>query len=179
VKHLRNNASIKELSINFSDLAKKEKIGRVRIRFLALSHLQRGMSHRQTAKILQISTVSIQNWVNRFRNTGVEGVKDQTSNCGRNQILPKNKEKELKELVLKEQKKLIGGRLIGDDIIKLIKKKYGITYSSSGVYSLMARIGLVWISSRSQHPKANKKKQKNLKKASLKRSKNSYQKMLT
>lgn len=158
MKNLHKDASIKDSNINFSSLAKKEKNGRVRIRFLALSHLQRGMSHRKTAKILQVSPVSIQNWVNRFRSAGIEGVKDQTSNCGRNQMFPKNKEKELKELVLKAQKNLTGGRMIGDDIIDIIKKKYGITYSSSGIYSLMQRIGLVWISSRSQHPKANKKK---------------------
>jgi len=160
VKQLRKNASIKNSNIDFSALAKKEKRGRVRIRFLALSHLQNGVSHRKTAKILQVSFVSIQNWVNKFRSSGIEGLKDQTSNCGRNQMLPKNKEQELKELVLKTQKSLTGGRLIGDDIIELIKKKYGVIYSSSGVYSLMERIGLVWVSSRSQHPKSNKKKRK-------------------
>lgn len=177
--HYRKNASIKNQDIDFASLAKKEKNGRVRIRFLALSNLQRGISHRKTAKILEVSPVSINNWVNRFKSSGIEGLRDQTSNRGRNQMLPKNKEKELKELVLKKQKNLIGGRLIGDNIIDIIKKKYGITYSSSGVYSLMQRIGLVWISSRSQHPKANKKKQKNLKKTSLKKLGNFFQKTST
>ena len=158
--NLRKNASIKNQSIDFAGLAKKEKNGRARIRLIALSHLQRGISHRKTAKMLQVSHLSIQIWVNKFRKSGLEGLKDKMSNAGRHQMLPKDKEKEFKELVLKAQKNLTGGRLIGDDIIELIKKKYGITYSSSGVYYLMERINLVWISSRSQHPKSNKKKRR-------------------
>jgi len=158
--NLRKNASIKNQEIDFASLAKKEKSGRVRVRFLALSNLQRGMSHRKTAKMLQVSAVSINNWVNRFKKAGLEGLQDKALGRGRNQMLPKNKEEELKELVLKAQKNLTGGRLIGDDIIELVKKKYGITYSSSGIYHLLHRIGLVWISSRSQHPKSNKKKRK-------------------
>ena len=151
---------VKKSDIDFSFLAKKEKRGRVRIRLLALAHLKKGVSYRKTAKMLEVSPVSINNWVNRFISFGLEGLKDQTSNSGRNQMLPKSKEEDLKKLVLKEQTKLTGGRLIGADIIELIKKKYGITYSSAGIYHLMERIGLVWISSRSQHPKSNKKKQK-------------------
>lgn len=158
--NLRKNASIKNQNIDFAALAKKEKNGRARIRLIALSHLQQGISHRKTARMLQVSHVSIQTWANKFRKSGLEGLKDKMSNAGRHQMFPKDKENELKKIVLDEQKKLTGGRLIGDDIIELIKKKYGITYSSSGVYYLMERINLVWISSRSQHPKSDKKKRK-------------------
>ena len=170
---------VRKSNIDFSSLAKKEKRGRVRIRLLAMAHLKKGTSYRKTAKMLEVSPVSISNWINRFVSSGLDGLKDQTSNSGRNQMLPKNKEEELKKLVLKEQKKLTGGRLIGADIIELIKKKYGIIYSSAGVYHLMERIGLVWVSSRSQHPKTNKKKQNNLRRTSLKSSKNSYQNIST
>jgi transposase len=168
---------IKKSNVNFALLAKKEKRGRVRIRFLALAHLKRGSSYRRTAKMLDVSPVSIGNWINRFVNSGLDGLQDQTFNSGRRQMLPKNKEEELKRLVLEEQKKLRGGRLIGADIIEFIKKKYGISYSSAGFYHLMDRIGLVWISSRSQHPKASKKKRANSKKTFPKRSKNLSQRM--
>ena len=128
MSNFRKNKSIKESDIDFLSLAKKESSGRIRIRLLALSHIKNGVSHRKTAKMLQVSPVSIQAWVKRFRRSGLEGLKDKLLNKGRKQMLPKGKEGELRELVLKKQKQLTGGRLIGTDIIKIIKEQYGITY---------------------------------------------------
>ncbi|WP_051303393.1 winged helix-turn-helix domain-containing protein [Psychromonas aquimarina] len=61
-----------------------------------------------------------------------------------------NKQKsQLKEYVIAHAVKKQGGRLMGKDI----QKTYGVTYHIRNIYRLMKELGLVWITSRSKHPK--------------------------
>lgn len=42
---------------------------------------------------------------------------------------------------------------MGKDIQKYIKKSYGVDYHVRNIYRLMKELELVWITSRSKHPK--------------------------
>ncbi len=53
----------------------------------------------------------------------------------------------------------IYGRITGPEINMMIKDNFGVEYKSSGLYDLLERIGLSWVSSRSKHPKSDEKKQ--------------------
>ncbi|MFT5558237.1 MAG: hypothetical protein ACI9RZ_000697 [Sphingobacteriales bacterium] len=46
-----------------------------------------------------------------------------------------------------------GGRLMGKDIQKHIKETYGVNYHVRNIYYLMKGLNIVWITSRSKHPK--------------------------
>ena len=46
-----------------------------------------------------------------------------------------------------------GGRIIGQDIVSMIKEKYNESYSVSGVYKLLKRMDMSWVSGRSIHTK--------------------------
>jgi len=160
---------VMDSKVDFNVLSKKEKNPRVRMRFLGLAHVKDGVSYRKTAKMLRVTWVSVQNWVNRFVNEGIEGVKDKNVG-GREPLFPKYREEELRNLIVEMQSKMQGGRLIGLDIQKIIKDQFKVTCSLSSTYELLARINMVCISSRSKHPKSNAKIQEAFKKDFKKKS---------
>lgn len=57
-----------------------------------------------------------------------------------------------------------GGRLTGEDIVLLAKEHYGVDYHSDAIYHVLKRLGMSWITGRSQHPKADPEKQTDFKK---------------
>ena len=48
-----------------------------------------------------------------------------------------------------------GGRVRGEDIRQLLAGQFGVAYSLNGVYDLMKRLGLVWMSARAVSPYAD------------------------
>jgi transposase len=154
---------VRESEIDFLSLSKKEKHSRVRIRLLGLSHVKDRVPYRKVAEMLKVDHISIQNWVNAFAESGLEGLKEHGGR-GKKPLFSKEKEDELKKIVLKKQKTRNGGRLVGNDIKKIINERLGIEYSLRSTYDLLHKIGLVCISSRSKHPKSNEKMQEEFKK---------------
>ena len=57
------------------------------------------------------------------------------------------------QLMISEKR--AGGRLTGKDIQQLAKEHYNAHYTVNGIYELLKRIDMSWISARSQHPKAD------------------------
>jgi len=156
VKFLLQGKSNKVLGCNLCKLSKKEPHARTRSRFLGLCLIQKGKTYREAADSLNVSVPTVQRWVNRFREEGPEGLKEKQG-TGRKPILPRDKEEELKMLIIKEQKNMAGGRLILEDIRTLVEKHFKVKYSIPGLCHMLHRIGLVWISSRSQHSNSKKK----------------------
>jgi len=160
--HLSAKDVIINSKVDFLALSKKEKKPRVRIRMLGLAHIKDGTSYRKVSKMLKVSLVSVQEWANKFRDFGIEGLKDKGGG-GKKPLFPKEKEEELKNLILEKQKKKSGGRLTGTDIQKIVNDDFGITCALRTTYDLLHRIGLVWISSRSKHPKSDVEAQEDFK----------------
>ena len=48
-----------------------------------------------------------------------------------------------------------GGRIRGEDLRKLLAKQFDVAYSFNGIYELLKRIRIVWISTRSRSPYAD------------------------
>jgi len=148
--------------IDFLALSKKEKSPRMRIRLLALAHIKDGTSYREVAKMLKTSTHSVQTYANKFRDSGIDGLRDKEGR-GRKPNFPRDKEKELEKVILEKQKKRNGGRLTGNDIHKIVENDFGIKCALRTIYDLLHRIDFVCISSRSKHPKSDKKTQEDFK----------------
>ena len=53
---------------------------------------------------------------------------------------------------------------MGKDILKYIQETYGVTYHIRNIYTLMKALDVVWITSRSKHPKQDLDAQENFKK---------------
>jgi len=132
-------------------------------RLMILAHLKEGKSQVETAELLYISSQKVSAWFKRFSEEGIEGLQDKTRS-GRPRLLASDHHKVLKQKIEDAQSALPGGRLRGEDIIQLIKKEWGATYSLSGLYYLLNDIGMSWISTRSKHPKQNEEAQEHFKK---------------
>lgn len=155
--------------IDFEALSKKEKNPAMRVRLLGLAHIKDGTSYRKTAEMVKKSYPSVQNWVNRFVEEGLEGLRDKEGK-GKKTFLPKDKEPELRKLIVETQSEMRGGRLIGTDIQKIVEDQFGVVYSLSSTYELLDRINVVCVSSRSKHPKSDMEKQESFKKDFKKKS---------
>ena len=159
---LSANKVVINSDIDFLALSKKEKKPRVRVRLLGLAHIKEGVSYRKVAKMLKVDTSSVQKWVNRFKDSGIEGMKDK-GGSGKKPSFPREKEEDLKNLILEKQTKKNGGRLTGADIQKIINNDFGVKCALRTTYDLLHRIGFVWISSRSKHPKSDQEAQDDFK----------------
>ena len=148
--------------VNFLKMAKKESHKRVHERLLAIHHLCDGKSRNEAAATVGRSDEWLRSWVLKYHAHGYEGLKSKKQ-PGAIKYLTPGQEKELVEDILKLQDNRNGGRLTGNEIIEHIENKFNVTYKSSGIYDLLERIGLTWVSSRSKHPKGDLKKQKSFK----------------
>jgi len=155
--------------VDFYSLSKKEKKPRVRIRFLGLAHVKEGKAYPKVAEMMKVSCSTVQNWVNKFVDKGIEELKDKTVG-GKKPFFPKDREEELINLIIELQSKMKGGRLIGIDIKKIVKDKFDVSLCLSSIYELLARINMVCVSSRSKHPKSDLKSQETFKRDFKKKS---------
>lgn len=53
---------------------------------------------------------------------------------------------------------------MGEDIVLLAKEHFDVDYHPDAIYAVLKRLGMSWITGRSQHPKADTEKQADFKK---------------
>lgn len=149
--------------VNFLELYKKEKDPKVRIRLLGLEHKKEGLKFTRIANMLKKSRYAVMDWYNWFTEYGIEGLYDD-QRSGRTPFLAKEDEPRFLKELEKLQDEKGGGQVIGRDIRKMLKEKFNVEYSRTGVYDLLKRLNIVWITGRSIHPKADKEAQEEFKK---------------
>lgn len=150
---------------DFARLARQELDGRVRMRLLGLAHLRDGKTPRQIGKMLKVHEKTVLTWLRRFRAGGVPALAEQPGR-GAKRRLGAEQEVELKQLLDRAQAQRLGGTLTGEEIRALVAEQFGIQYSLSGLYNVLHRAGLSWISARSKHPQWDPKAQEGFKKTS-------------
>ena len=136
---------------DFISLYKKESSPQVKSRYLGCSHIQKGMTIQEVANLLHVQYRTVAYWIRRYKESGIAGLRDQKGR-GLKPRLDKNHKNIFCEKVLNLQSARKGGRVRGKDIIDLLKTEFQVEYKLSGVYNLLHRVGLSWISSRSRHP---------------------------
>lgn len=154
---------------DFDKLAKSPKLSaNERVRLLALAHIKEGKGFSEVAEMLRVVPRAISIWARRFRENGIDGLRDRHGG-GPKPCLPVEKHEEFRQSVIELQTNRKGGRIRGEDVKSLLKSRYGVECCLSTVYSLLKRVGLVWISGRSQHPKVDPDAQLDFKKNSKKK----------
>jgi transposase len=151
----------------FDKLSKTEGSSRERRRYLAFAHIQEGKSFSEVALIVRVQLRTLMAWVQKFREKGLDGLKEQPGR-GCKPHLAAEQQEAFKNAVLELQKNRQGGRIKGGDVLALMKTKFGIEPSLRSVYDTLKRADLVWITGRSQHPDADLEAQETFKKTSKK-----------
>ena len=124
-------------------------------RCLALHHIQSGNSYDQVSELILYSRKTIMQWVRRFEEGGLDSLLSIKAGRGRKARVSSDLSEEFSEAVISLQKNRNGGRIIGQDIVNLVQEKYDVQYSVSGIYKVLSRMGVSWVSGRSIHPKSN------------------------
>ena len=151
---------------DFGELAKTESNARARTRLYILHRI--GKHSFEIAENLSINIETARRTRRRYQASGLDSLYDKPRS-GRNSKLAPEHIEAFKQLIVDTQAKRGGGRLTGQDIQKLAYEHYQAAYSVNGIYELLNRIGITWISARSQHPQANINAQEAFKKTSSSR----------
>ncbi len=139
---------------DFLKASKTESDGKVRLRFLCMHHVQQGQQAKTLGPLLGVCRQTVSNWLSRLNEYGIEGLYD-LSRSGAPTHLDRDKEEDFRAKVIQLQQEKEGGRIRGVDIQTLLKEQYDCEYSLDGVYQLLKRLGIVWITPRSMHPQAD------------------------
>jgi len=116
----------------------------VGIRLYIVYLVSLGHSSRKLAEIHNISFKQITNWVHRFEDEGIEGLKDRKGR-GRRSTIPDEDLRKIKTIILTEKPEKYGfkaDRWTGPVVRKLISDKYGVSYKEAQIYNLLKKIGM-------------------------------------
>ena len=148
---------------NFKQLAKRASDPREKIRLLAFAHMQDGKSPREAAEAVKVTRNAVYVWLRKFKQNGLIGLKEKGGRGAKLKI-PMSESEAFRNAVLELQKGRSGGRIKGQDVLDIMKSKFGVTCTKRSVYNYLKRANLVWVSARSQHPNADPLKQEEFKK---------------
>jgi len=135
----------------------------LKLRYLAVQKFHEGHSRTATAKILNVSRRLVNEWITKYLSGGFDALALKLA-TGQPSRLTNEQKIQLKEYVLEHAVKEQGGRLMGKDIQKYIHDTFNVKYEIRNIYRIMNQLELVWITSRSKHPKQDLNAQEAFKK---------------
>jgi len=147
-------------------LARRERDGRVGARLLALANALDGMSRQAAARAAGMDRQALRDWVHRYNAGGVAGLRDRPR-AGRPCRLDEGRQAALKALVLRGPKLARDGCVAwrARDLCDLVERRFGVSYSETGMLRLLHGLDLSWQKARPVHPEADAKAQERFKKA--------------
>lgn len=139
-------------SLELEQLAKSAKSARMRNRYLAVSHFIDGKSRTDIAKYLKVARGSVNVWVQKFLDNGIDGLLE-GRHTGRPTKLSSQQLEQLSHFIKENSTCDNGGRLQAKDVQVYITEHFKIDYQISNIYRLLHHLNFSWITSRSRHPK--------------------------
>lgn len=140
---------------DFLSCYKVERDPRVKIKLLALHHLQAGKTIQDVSEVVLYGPQSVKSWLDSFVDYDYEGLIEREGR-GRKPRLPPEDEEKFKDEICKLQDEKVGGSIGAVEIRQILADQFDCCYSRSGTYALLDRLNLVWITGRSKHPKSSK-----------------------
>jgi transposase len=146
-------------------LFSKDERYTIGIRLYAVYQVSLGQASRKLESLYNTSFKQITNWVHRFEESGVEGLKDKPKS-GR---IPKLTSENLIELsnVLKNNRPEEYGYNTatwnGPILREFIEKHYGVKYQKAQTYNLLKKLGFTYQKGKAKYPEADEEKRKEFK----------------
>lgn len=111
----------------------------LRIQGLLLVH--RGNTERTAAEIIGVGRRTLQDWIRRYRDRGVAGLTKGPYRGGKSRLTQEQKT-ELAEIIAAgpEKSGFDSGVWIAPMVVKLVKDRYGVSYSSSQMGRILRRL---------------------------------------
>jgi transposase len=141
--------------------ARGEKNGRISSRLFGIANILDGMSREQAATHAGMTRQTLRDWVHRYNEQGIEGLRDRF--VGPEYKLTPEQEKEIETLVLRgPEGTLVRWRRV--DLRHEIEKRYAVTYHERTISKLLERLGFSHVSVRPRRPEADAAAQEDFKK---------------
>lgn len=140
------------------DSNEKYKIG---LRLFAVYQVALGRASRKLEEFYDTSFKQITNWVHRFDEEGIEGLKDKPGR-GRKGLLSEEQRNEIKALLERESPTTHGYNTetwTGPILIDWIERKFGVTYKKAQIYNIIKQLGFSHQKAKAAYPEADQKAQ--------------------
>ena len=109
---------------------------------------------------------SVQDWVYRYRDGGIENIHP-PRRPGRRPKLPREREAEFKTRLDAGPRAMDGVcALRGKDVVRILEREFGVKYSLDGAYDLLERLGYRCLAPRPRHESHDPEAQKEFKERS-------------
>lgn len=135
----------------------KYKVG---MRLYAVYQVSLGRPTRELEDVYNTSFKQICNWVHRFEQEGIEGLKDKQGR-GRKTRLSEEKLEELKNTILTNSPEKFGYNTStwnGPILRDYIKKIYNVEYKHAQIYNILKKLGFSYQKGRPSYPEADEAK---------------------
>lgn len=142
-------------------LAKQQKDGRARLRFLAMALIRDGELCIEVSRVPGVSKESIRRWLKRYRQEGPEGLLPRKP-PGRRSKLTEGEIGQLGEMLHSPPVDEVNWTL--KSLCAVIESSFGKSYSIGGLGKLLHRIGYRKLTVRPRHSKADVVAQEEFKK---------------
>ena len=122
-------------------------------RLLALAAIVEGMDRAAAARIGGMDRQTLRDWVHRFNEEGVEGLKNRQSS-GRAKRLSDDQLKELAAIVETGPDPDADGvvRWRRVDLLRVVEERFGVVYAERTMSDILKKLGFSHISTRPKHP---------------------------
>ena len=148
-------------------LARREGGGRVGRGLLAIANALDGMDRKMAARAAGMDRQTLRDWVIRYNRDGVAALFDAWGD-GRPCWLSEGQQATLRAVLLAGPDPAGDGvttwRVI--DLCQIVRERFGITYSESGLAKLLHALDLSWQTPRPRHPQSDAATQAAVKKSS-------------
>ena len=144
-------------------LARLKRYAPIQLRLRAVILSLEGQQQRRIAAQLDRWPAWVKRWADRFEAEGVEGLFDRRRS-GQPTKLARDREQAFRDRVLAGPRPEDIVRVWrGKDLQRILEKEFSATYTLDGVYRLLHRLGLSWVSPRPRHPKSDRAAQERFK----------------
>jgi len=139
----------------------------VGIKLYAIYQVSRGQASRRLEELYNTSFKQICNWVHRFEEEGIEGLKRKPKS-GKPSLMSIEQKAELKK-ILETKKPFDYGYNTstwnGPILIDFIKNTYRISYKKAQIYNILKALGFTYQKGRARYPEADEQKREEFKNA--------------
>ena len=140
----------------------KYKIG---MKLYAIYQVSKGQATRKLEELYNTSFKQICNWVHRFEEDGLTGLKDKPKS-GKPSRLSSEQKDEIKMILQNKKPSEYGyntGTWNGPILMEYIKNSYGIKYKKAQIYNILKEIGFTYQKGRARYPEADQMKRSEFK----------------
>jgi transposase len=150
--------------------ARSQTDARMRLRLQGIVLAKQGRTAEEIAEALDASRRPVQEWVRRYNQWGVDGLRRRPGQGRREKLSLEQRDRLCARIEAGPREEDEVCTLRGKNIQRILQKEFGKLYHLNGVYALLHRLGYSCLMPRPRHQKADPQAQEAFKKTSWHRS---------